>query len=43
MRGTIGQRLLARGTPAALSTAAQGMPLQGVSARERRQAKLLKQ
>ena len=33
----------ARGTPAARSTAAQGMPLQGALARERRQAKLLKQ
>ena len=35
--------MLARGLPAARSTAAQGMPSQGVSARERRQAKLLKQ
>ena len=36
-------QLLAQGTPAALSTAAQGMPLQGALARERRQAELLKQ
>ena len=35
--------MLARGTPATLSTAAQGMLLQGALARERLQAKLLKQ